>query len=149
RRCRNGWAPPTGRAGSRRSRSGRDTMLGRLRIRGRLLALVTVPLVLVLGLATAIAVDRAARYARASATVGSARLVQDLGRLLAELQEERLFAVGYKAGVIDRAELADQGTRVVDLTRLARDTAVGRPDLAAAVEGVASLDSYRTLLLRG
>ena len=123
-------------------------LLDRLRIRGRLLALVAVPLVLIIGLAVAVAVDRATRAARASQIAATARQAGDVARLLQELQEERLLALGYLAGRVEPTDLTGQSAVVRDLARVASDVVpADRPGLAATVRGVVSLDGLRARVL--
>ena len=123
-------------------------LLGRLRIRGRLLALVAVPLALVIGLALAVAVDRAGRAARASETAAAARQAGDVGRMVAELQEERLLALGYLAEQVEVTDFTGQSAGVRDLARVARDVVpAGRARLAAAIDDVVLLDGLRARVL--
>src|SRR5688500_1584849 len=122
--------------------------LDRLRIRGRLLALVAVPLVLLIGLAVAVAVDRAPEAARASQAAATARGAGDVGRMLAELQEERLLALGYLADLVEPTELTGQAAVVLDLARVARDIVpAGQGGLAAAIDTVMRLDGLRSRVL--
>jgi signal transduction histidine kinase len=123
-------------------------LLDRLRIRGRLLALVAVPLALVIALAFAVAFDRTTRAARASNTAATARQAGDVGRMLQELQEERLLALGYLADRIETTDLTGQGAAVQDLARVARDgVPAGREALASAIDGVMRLDGIRSRVI--
>jgi signal transduction histidine kinase len=122
--------------------------LDRLRIRGRLLALVALPLAILIGLAVAVAVDRATQATRASETAAIARQAGDIGRMLAELQEERLLALGYLANLVEPTDLTGEAAVVQDLARVARDIVpAGQPDLAAAIDTVMRLDGLRSRVL--
>jgi signal transduction histidine kinase len=124
--------------------------LDRLRIRGRLLALVAVPLVILIGLAVAVAVDRTTQAARASTTAAIARQAGDVGRMLAELQEERLLALGYLAELVEPTDLIGQSAVVLDLARIARDLVpAGQARLAAAIDTVMRLDGLRSRVVVG
>ncbi|MFV2020431.1 nitrate- and nitrite sensing domain-containing protein [Micromonospora sp. LOL_023] len=120
-------------------------LLDKLRIRGKLALLVMIPLIAVAALTVPIVVDRTALAGRAADTVRAVQIGGRIGSLAQDLQQERLLAIGYLLGAVDRSRLVLQEAIVTD--RVADiQTDLGDqldPDLAAAVTAVADLAAVR------
>ncbi|MFF5215230.1 nitrate- and nitrite sensing domain-containing protein [Micromonospora sp. NPDC000442] len=126
-------------------------LLGRLRIRGKLTLLVTIPLLCMLGLTLPVVWERAGVAQRAGDIDQTVQLASRVGTLLQHLQRERMLAVGLLLGQVERSalvqEIAEVDDRIVDLRVDFDDdlpTEVGR-----ALDGVAQLAEVRTAVLAG
>ena len=78
--------------------------LNRLRIRGRLITLIVLPLLVIIGLSADLAIRRAGAARDAENTLRSVDIASSVGAILAGLQTERLESIGY---LIDQAPLGD------------------------------------------
>ncbi len=126
-------------------------LLGRLRIRGKVTLLVTIPLVAVLVLTVAIVVNRAGVISRAEESARAVRAANSVSTLLGELQQERLQMIGYLLRVVDRSKLVRQGTVVTDRIsdmRLEMGDQIS-PDLEQALDAADHLRTLRTEVLAG
>jgi signal transduction histidine kinase len=79
-------------------------LLNRLRIRGKLVALVVLPLLVIVGLSTGIAISQAGRASAAGNTTRSVEIASSVDAIVTALQTEELESVGY---LIGQASLAD------------------------------------------
>ncbi|MCW6005437.1 nitrate- and nitrite sensing domain-containing protein [Micromonospora sp. CPCC 205371] len=128
-------------------------LLGRLRIRGKLAVLVTIPLLLVAALTVPLVFNRVGLATRAAETAHAVSLGSDVGALVGDLQQERLLSVGYLLGVVDQSALVLQTTTVHD--RIA-DVLADHADhedldgtLSSAIDFVGDLDPVRASVLAG
>jgi signal transduction histidine kinase len=94
-------------------------VLGRLRVRGKLVLLVAVPLLAVLALAIPLVTDALDEADRAAQTAETVELAGDVGELVQNLQQERLLAIGFLLGQVDRTrfllQAAETNDGVVDI----------------------------------
>ena len=116
-------------------------MLSRLRIRGKIVVLLVIPLLAVVAIIVPVVLNSVREASRASDTAEKARVGSRIGALLQDLQTERLLATGFGFELVDKARLGRQN-QVVDakLAELRGDTtltltaevsgAIGTPDLA-------------------
>jgi signal transduction histidine kinase len=126
-------------------------VLARLRIRGKLAALLIAPLIAIVLLTVVVVVDRVGQAGRAADTARTARVAGDVGALVQDLQQERLMAVGYLVQAVDRSRLLLQTAAVADrVTNLTLDDAGDlSPKVAAAIDDVRSLAGLRASLVSG
>ncbi|MEH1128709.1 sensor histidine kinase [Micromonospora sp. CPCC 206061] len=128
-------------------------LLGRLRIRGKLAVLVTIPLLLVAALTVPLVVGRVGLASRAAETAHAVNLAGDVGALVGDLQKERLLSVGYLLDVVDQSQLVLQTTTVHDRITDVRADHGDHDDLvdelSAAIEFVDDLDPVRASVLAG
>ncbi|MER6596240.1 nitrate- and nitrite sensing domain-containing protein, partial [Micromonospora purpureochromogenes] len=124
-------------------------LLGRLRIRGKLVLLVFIPLLSTVGLAVPVVLDRVAAAQRAGETADTVRLASRIGSLVQDLQQERVMSVGLLLGRVQRSELIQQATTVDDRVADLRADYAGRlsAETTAALDGVHELAELRTLVL--
>ncbi|WP_326555262.1 ATP-binding protein [Micromonospora sp. NBC_01813] len=124
-------------------------LLDKLRIRGKLALLVMIPLIAVAALTVPIVVDRTALAGRAADTVRAVQIGGRIGSLAQDLQQERLLAIGYLLGAVDRSRFVLHEAIVTD--RVADiQTDLGDqldPELAAAVTAVTGLAEVRASVL--
>lgn len=124
-------------------------LLDKLRIRGKLALLVMIPLIAVAALTVPIVVDRTALAGRAADTVRAVQIGGRIGSLAQDLQQERLLAIGYLLGAVDRSRFVLHEAVVTD--RVADiQTDLGDqldPELAAAVTAVTGLAEVRATVL--
>jgi HAMP domain-containing protein len=83
-------------------------LLGRLRIRGKLALLVTIPLLAVVALTIPVVLDRVDEASKARSTADAVRVAGSVGVLLQDLQQERFLSIAYVAKAIDREKLTAQ-----------------------------------------
>ncbi|GIJ32227.1 nitrate- and nitrite sensing domain-containing protein [Micromonospora sediminimaris] len=126
-------------------------LLGRLRIRGKLSLLVTIPLLGMLGLTLPVVWERAGVAQRAADIDQTVQLASRVGTLLQHLQRERMLAVGLLLGQVERTtlvqEIAEVDDRIVDLRA---DFDGDLPaEVDTALDGVAQLAEVRTAVLAG
>ena len=125
-------------------------MLGRLRITQRLSLLLMLPLTAVVLISVPFAVERA-NAARATASiVDSARNARAVGKVIKELEQERLLALGYLASTrLQRSAFVVQMHSTVDAATQARANVAGpdAADLSAALGAVRDLDGVRQRVL--
>ncbi|WP_434741910.1 nitrate- and nitrite sensing domain-containing protein [Micromonospora sp. SH-82] len=126
-------------------------LLGRLRIRGKLALLVTVPLVCMVTLTVPVVWERVGVAQRAGEIESSVQIAGRVGTLLQQLQRERLLAVGVLLGHAPRTDLVQQITMVDDeVADLRADLGDDLPDeVDAALDGVRQLTAVRTAMLAG
>lgn len=89
-------------------------MFGRLRIRGKLVLVVGLPLLAVALLTLPSVFSAVDRWQRAEDIDYSMRVAHRVTGLAFELQQERLVALGYLFDVVDRGELVTEAARVDD-----------------------------------
>lgn len=126
-------------------------MLGRLRFRGRIGLLVTVPLLAVFMLTVPVVVNRVTLADRIGDTARSVRVATQVGNLLQVLQEERLLMVGHVLTAVDRPSLVRQAATVTDSIADVR-TELGHDlpsDVARALDSLDGLAALRTAVLAG
>ncbi|MEG3634652.1 sensor histidine kinase [Micromonospora palythoicola] len=126
-------------------------LLGRLRIRGKLTLLVTIPLLCMLGLTLPVVLERAGVAQRAGEIDQTVQLAGRVGTLLQHLQRERMLAIGLLLGQVERSalvqEIAEVDDRIVDL-RVDFDDELPA-EVGRALDGVAQLAGIRTAVLAG
>jgi signal transduction histidine kinase len=120
-------------------------LLGRLRIRGKLALIVALPLLAAALLTVPTIFSTVKTAQRAESVARSLRIAGEVGSLVQEIQESRLFAIGYLHGLVSRSDLnlqvADVTDRYNDLvTALGKDTPAA---IAAAVNNLTGLGSLR------
>jgi signal transduction histidine kinase len=93
-------------------------LLSRLRIRGKLIALIILPLLVIVGLSAGIAVSQADRAGAAGNTARSVDIANAVGVTVAALQTEQLEAVGY---LINQASLGDIDASAAEVDEQASD----------------------------
>ena len=126
-------------------------LLGRLRIRGKLALLVTIPLLAVVGLAVPVVLDRVNQAARAADTARTVRVAGQVGALVQDLQQERLLSVGLLARAVDPGRLQ---TQIGTVTAQAADVKAGlgaHPDagVVKALDAIQGLNALRAALPQG
>jgi signal transduction histidine kinase len=124
-------------------------LLGRVRIRGKLALLATIPLLAVAALTVPLVLNQIRLANRAEQTAREVRVAGAIGSLVQELQQERLQTAGYLLGLTDQPDLVEQSARVTDrATDLRADFGDGlSTQLAAAVEATRDLGPVRTQAL--
>ncbi|GIJ58138.1 sensor histidine kinase [Virgisporangium aurantiacum] len=124
-------------------------LLGRLRIRAKLTLLVMIPLVAVAALTIPVVVGRIQSASRASDTARSVRVASQVGSLGQDLQRERLLAVGFLIGAVDRNRLVLQMSAVTDrITDVRFELGDELPDeVDDAIDGVKKLADLRLAVL--
>ncbi|MTK00590.1 nitrate- and nitrite sensing domain-containing protein [Micromonospora sp. CP22] len=126
-------------------------LLGRLRIRGKLTLLVTVPLLCMLGLTLPVVWERTGVAQRAGDIDQTVQLASRVGTLLQHMQRERMLAIGFLLGQVERSalvqEIAEVDDRIVDLrTEFDSDLPA---EVDRALDGVQQLAGLRTAVLAG
>jgi signal transduction histidine kinase len=121
-------------------------LLGRLRIRGKLIVLVLIPLLVVAGLTVTLVLERLDEANRAAATADRVAVAARIGSLVQNLQQERLLSAGYLLGVANQSDLTLQiATDTDQVTDIRADLGAGLPaDVARALDQVTSLSEVRT-----
>ena len=124
-------------------------LLGRLRIRAKLALLVIIPLLAVGALTIPVVLERVALADRAGDTALSVRVASQVGSLAQDLQRERLLAVGFLVGAVDRNRLVLQMSAVTDrITDVRFDLADELPaEVDDAIDGVKALADLRVAVL--
>ena len=124
-------------------------LLGRLRIRAKLTLLVMIPLVAVAALTIPVVVGRIQSASRAGDTARSVRVASQVGSLSQDLQRERLLAVGYLVGAVERNRLVLQMSAVTDrITDVRFELGDELPDeVNDAIDGVKKLADLRLAVL--
>ena len=109
-------------------------LLGRLRVRQKLLLLVLPLLVLVVIGAVPLVTARIDAAEKSSETARVVERAVRIGELVQELQQERLATLGYLALAVGRERLVARSARVLDLAeQLAADYGDGQDDKIAAL----------------
>jgi signal transduction histidine kinase len=123
-------------------------MLSRLGIRQKLALLLAIPLVAVVLVMAAYAVEQVDDARAAQATARTALAAREIGGLIQALQQERLLAMGYLASPeLDRAALVGQSETVRDTAaRLAADELTA-PSMAMAARQLEVLEAVRDDLI--
>ncbi|GAA2493377.1 sensor histidine kinase [Winogradskya humida] len=119
-------------------------LFGKLRILGKLVLLMLVPLVGVVALAVPIVVNRIEVGRDAQRISDSVQLATQVGSAVQELQEERLLSVGYLFGLIQQPELVVQSAKATD--RIEGLKSLDQPlpaGLRRAVNNISRLTSTR------
>jgi signal transduction histidine kinase len=124
-------------------------LLGRLRIRGKLILLVVIPLLAVVALTVPVVVGRVQQAGRASDTAAKVRLAGRIGSLVQDLQRERLLSIGRLLGVVDRDQVTAQSTAVDNrIADLRADSSVVLPKaLSDAIGAMPDVSTLRTAVL--
>ncbi|NLU77279.1 sensor histidine kinase [Micromonospora sp. HNM0581] len=124
-------------------------LLGRLRIRGKLTILVTIPLLGMLGLTLPVVLERASVAQRAGDIDQTVQLASRVGTLLQHLQRERMLAIGLLLGQVERSTLVQEMVEVDDrIVDLRSDFGDDLPtEVGEALDGVAQLAEVRTAVL--
>jgi signal transduction histidine kinase len=126
-------------------------LLGRLRIRGKLALLVTIPLLAVVVLAVPVVLTSVDQARRAADTARAVRVAGQVGALAQDLQQERLLSVGFLAQMVDPNRLR---TQVATVTTRAADVKAGLgahpdPGVVKAIDAIQGLSAVRTALPQG
>jgi signal transduction histidine kinase len=124
-------------------------LLGRLRIRGKLALLVTIPLLAVVALAVPIVLGRVDQAKRAADTARTVRVAGQVGVLVQDLQEERLLSIGFLARMVDPSRLQAQVSEVTSRAGNLRATLSGNPQVSKAIDAIQGLSDLRSDLPRG
>jgi signal transduction histidine kinase len=124
-------------------------LLGRLRIRAKLALLVMIPLVALAALAVPVVLERVQSASRAGDTARSVRVASEIGSLAQDLQRERLLAVGFLVGAVDRNRLVLQMSAVTDRITDVRSELGDElpPEVSDAINGVKTLADLRQSVL--
>ncbi|GAB3856864.1 hypothetical protein GCM10029963_53970 [Micromonospora andamanensis] len=126
-------------------------LLGRLRIRGKLSLLVTIPLLCMLGLTLPVVWERTGVAQRAGDIDQTVQIASRVGTLLQHLQRERMLAIGLLLGQVERSalvqEIAEVDDRIVDLRVDFDDDLPTEVD--RALDGIKQLAEVRTAVLAG
>jgi signal transduction histidine kinase len=126
-------------------------LLGRLRIRGKLALLVTIPLVAVVVLAVPVVRSRVDQASRAADTAHSVRVAGQVGSLVQDLQQERLLSVGYLGRMVEPTRLQTQAATVTTHVADVKGGLGAHPDagVVKALDAVRGLGDLRGAILRG
>lgn len=124
-------------------------LLGRLRIRGKLIVLVLIPLLVVAALTVTLVLERLDQANRAAATARRVDVATRVGALVQNLQQERLLSAGYLLGTAQESDLTLQiATDTDQVTDLRADLHGRLPaDVSHALDAVGGLDDVRTAVL--
>jgi signal transduction histidine kinase len=124
-------------------------LFGKFRILGKLALLVLVPLLGVVGLSIPVIYERIDAARIAQETSNTVALATEVSTALTELQEERLLAVGFLLGMIDRPTYVVQSGEAIEaLSSLARVEEMPQA-LRRTVSGAAKLNVTRQNVLNG
>jgi signal transduction histidine kinase len=120
-------------------------LLGRLRIRGKLAALVMAPLLVVVSLTIGLTAGQVGRASDAANTVRSVDVASQIGVVVADLQEERLASVAFLAGAASAADVALKSADVGDeITDVEANLGASLPaPIRQAISASSSLDPLR------
>ncbi|MEU4562554.1 ATP-binding protein [Actinoplanes sp. NPDC023936] len=122
-------------------------LFGRFRILGKLALLVLVPLLGVVGLSIPVIYERIDAARIAQETSDTVLLATEVSSTLIEIQEDRLLAVGYLLGVVDRPTFVVQSSEAVEsLAKLADNEDLSQ-DLRRTIAGAAKLNVTRQNVL--
>ncbi|BCJ59942.1 hypothetical protein Jiend_33640 [Micromonospora endophytica] len=126
-------------------------LLDRFRIRGKLTALVIVPVLAVFGLTLPVVFERVGVAQRAGDVEATIQVAGRIGSLLQHLQHERMLAFGLLLGQVERSELVQEIAEVDDMVvDLRTDLGDLLPDeVSAAIDGVKQLAEVRAAALTG
>lgn len=124
-------------------------MLGRLRIRGKLALLVTIPLLAMLGLLVPQMTRLFNAADQASETDLVAKITGQVGVLVEDLQQERLLSIGYLLNVVDTDDLTRQSAEVANQIGTVRRTFGAQlpAELRASLDLAQQLDQLRQRVL--
>jgi HAMP domain-containing protein len=123
-------------------------LLSRLRIRGKLILLVLIPLLAVVALTVPIVIDRVQQANRAGDTAAKVKVASKVGAVIRDIQLERLLSVAYALKVADENRVTTQTTatdgqiaalkadKSVTLPKAVADAIGSTPDLAQIRAGV-------------
>jgi signal transduction histidine kinase len=126
-------------------------LLGRLRIRGKLVLLVVIPLLAVVALTVPVVLGRVQVAGRASDTADKVQTAGKVGGLLQDLQQERMIAVGLMFQVADKAAY-DKAAKAVDdhVEALKNDRSVALPvAVRGALDHFSDVQDLRRAVLSG
>ena len=126
-------------------------LLGRLRIRGKLALLVTIPLLAVVVLTVPVVLTSVDQARRAADTADAVRVAGQVGALVQDLQQERLLSVGFLARMVDPNRWQAQ---VATVTTHAADVKAGLgadpdPGVVKAIDAIQGLSAVRRALPQG
>jgi Nitrate and nitrite sensing/Histidine kinase-, DNA gyrase B-, and HSP90-like ATPase/HAMP domain len=123
--------------------------LGKVRIRGKLALLATIPLLAVAALTVPLVLNQVRVANRAAETARSVRIASAIGSIAQELQQERMQAAGYLVRLAGEADLVEQAARVTDKTTDVRAELGDElpAEVSAAVDGIQDLGPVRAQVL--
>ncbi|WP_229067651.1 nitrate- and nitrite sensing domain-containing protein [Actinoplanes sp. DH11] len=122
-------------------------LFGKFRILGKLALLVLVPLLGVVGLSIPVIYERVEAARVAQETSDTVRLATEVSSTLIELQEERLLAVGYLLGVVDRPTYVVQSGEAIESLAQLADIEDMPQQLRRTISGAAKLNVTRQNIL--
>ncbi|TCB99041.1 HAMP domain-containing protein [Micromonospora zingiberis] len=126
-------------------------LLDRFRIRGKLTALVIIPLIGMFGLTLPVVAERVGVAQRAGDIETTITVASRVGSLLQHLQHERMLAFGLLLGQADRSELVQEIAEVDDMiVDLRADLGAELPrQVSTALDGLKQLAEVRAAALTG
>ncbi len=126
-------------------------LLGRLRIRGKLILLVVIPLLAVVALTVPVVLGRIQQANRAGDTAAKVKVAGKVGEVIRDIQLERLLSVAYLLKVADQGKLTTQTTATdARIGALKADKSVKLPTaVAVAIGSTPELAQLRTGVLAG
>ncbi|MFF0375455.1 HAMP domain-containing sensor histidine kinase [Actinoplanes missouriensis] len=122
-------------------------LFGRFRILGKLALLVLVPLLGVVGLSIPVIYERVDAARIAQNTSDTVLLATEVSSTLIEIQEDRLLAVGYLLGVVDRPTFVVQSSEAVESLAKLADAENLPQDLRRTIASAAKLNVTRQNVL--
>jgi len=120
-------------------------VLGRLRVRGKLNLLLALPLAAVILVAVPFVIVQVDDADSAAGTASQARQAREIGRLVSDVQRERLLTAAYLNGAVPFAEVAEE-QQTVDRTAASMTSALGgatTAELRTALLRLGSLTDIR------
>jgi signal transduction histidine kinase len=124
-------------------------LLGRLRIRGKLAVLVTIPLLAVVGFTVPVVIERVDQANRASDTADLVRVAGQVGALVQDLQQERLLSVAHVFRTVDDVQLKAQVATVTQHVTALKASLGSTGGVSAALDGIQTLAPQRDAVLKG
>ncbi|MEU4691818.1 nitrate- and nitrite sensing domain-containing protein [Actinoplanes sp. NPDC023714] len=122
-------------------------LFGRFRILGKLALLVLVPLLGVVGLSIPVIYERIDAARIAQDTSDTVALATEVSTALTELQEERLLAVGYLLGQVERPTFVLQSSEAIETLAQLADVEDMPQALRRTIAGAAKLNVTRQNVL--
>ena len=126
-------------------------LLSRLRIRGKLIVLVLIPLLAVVALTVPIVLDRVQQANRAGDTAAKVKMAAKVGEVIRDIQLERLLSVALTLKVVDQNRVTTQATATdASIAALKVDKSITLPKaLADAIGSTPDLAQLRAGVLAG
>ncbi|BBH65194.1 histidine kinase [Actinoplanes sp. OR16] len=122
-------------------------LFGKFRILGKLALLVLVPLLGVVGLSIPVIYERIDAARIAQETSDTVALATEVSTALTELQEERLLAVGYLLGMVERPTFVLQSSEAIESLAQLSDVEDMPQELRRTIAGAAKLNVTRQNVL--